>query len=221
MFKHQLILFALLLLPVICFSQINQKDAEGRRHGEWKVNFEGTEKPKFEGSFNHGEKIGVFKFYKKGFYDYPSAIMDFGNGKDSVSIVYYTQEGKAISKGKMLNRKREGKWVYFHKDSDSIMMSEFYRNDQLNGIQTTYFPNGQIAEKTSYSNGEKDGESLLYSEKGQLMKELHYRNGKLDGHAIYYFASGEKKMEGDYAMGDKTGSWKYYENGKLDEEKEY
>lgn len=221
MIKQQLILILFILFPVICFSQINQKDAEGRRHGEWKVNFEGTQNPKFEGNFNHGEKIGVFKFYKKGFYDYPSAIMDFGNGKDSVSVVYYTQKGKPISKGKMLDRKREGKWVYFHKDSDSIMMSEFYKNDLLNGIQTTYFPNGQIAEKTSYSNGEKDGESLIYSEKGQLMKELHYRNGKLDGHAIYYDASGEKKMEGDYSMGDKTGSWKYYQNGKLDEEKEY
>ncbi len=221
MIKQWLNLYLFILFPLICAAQINQKDTEGRRQGKWKVNFEGTGNPKFEGTFEHGEKVGIFKFYKKGFYEYPSAIMDFGNGKDSVSVVYYTQKGKPISEGKMLNQKREGKWVYFHQDSDSLMMSEIYKNDTLNGLQVTYFPSGQIAEKTMYKNGEKEGQSLIYSEKGQLMKELQYHNGKLNGHAIYYDSTGEKKMEGDYSMGEKTDSWKYYKDGKLDNEKQY
>lgn len=221
MIKHELIFYLFILFPVICMSQINQKDAEGRRNGEWKVTFEGTNKPKFEGTFDHGKEIGVFKFYKKGFYDFPSAIMDFGNGKDSVSVTYYTQEGKAISQGKVINKKREGKWVYFHKDSDKVMMSEIYKNNELNGPQITYFPNGQIAEKTFYDNGKKEGESLIYSEKGKLMKKLHYRNDELNGLASYYNDFGVKMMEGNYEKGEKTGTWKYYKDGKLDEEKEY
>ncbi|AVR45879.1 aspartic peptidase [Christiangramia fulva] len=221
MIKHNIILYISLLFPIICLSQLNKKDTEGRRDGKWKVNFEGTNKPKFEGTFEHGKRIGEFKFYKRGFYEYPSAIMDFGKGNDTVSVTYYTQQGKPISKGKMLDKEREGKWIYFHKDSDSIMMSEIYKDDQLNGLQVTYFPNSQIAEKTLYKNGEKEGESLIYSEKGQLMKKLQYHQGELNGHAIYYNSSGEKMMEGDYSMGEKTGSWKYYKDGKLDEEKEF
>ena len=43
----------------------NLNDAQGKRHGEWKVNFPGSNQTKFEGTFNHGKETGKFKFYKK------------------------------------------------------------------------------------------------------------------------------------------------------------
>ncbi|MCG9973314.1 toxin-antitoxin system YwqK family antitoxin [Christiangramia crocea] len=207
-------------MTVICHSQ-NKVDEEGRRHGHWKVNFEGTSSPKFEGNFVHGKETGIFKFYKKGFYDHPTAIMNFEEAKDSVHVTYYTQKGKPISEGNMLNRKREGKWVYYHQKSDSIMMTEVYKNDKLNGLQKTYFPNGQLAEKTSYRDGLKHGESYIYTENGQVTKHLNYKNGELHGDAVYYTPKGEKTMEGVYKEGQKTGTWKYYTDGKLDREQEY
>ena len=221
MIEHKLNYVLFFLFPVLCSAQINQKDAEGRRHGLWKVNFEGTQNPKFEGSFNHGSETGVFKFYKQGFYNHPAAIMNFGDGKDSVDVVYYTQQGKPISKGKIVDKKREGEWVYYHQKSDSVMMTEIYKNDKLNGLQKTYFTNGQLAEKTNYLNGEKDGESLIYADNGNVMKQLNYKDGKLNGPAYYFTASGEKSIDGFYSKGVKTGTWKYYKDGKLDEEKEY
>ncbi len=221
MFKQQLIFFLILCLPIISCAQINQTDNTGQRDGLWKVNFEGPDKPKFEGTFDHGKETGIFKFYKKGFYDHPAAIMDFGNGRDSVEVVYYTQQGKPISKGKMWDKKREGEWVYYHQKSDSIMMTEVYKNDTLNGLQKTYFTNGQLAEKTNYINGEKNGESFIYADNGKIMKQLHYKNGELNGPACYFTATGEKSIEGHYTAGEKTGTWKYYKDEKLDEEKEY
>ena len=221
MTKHALNLILSLFISVICFSQKNQFDDQGERHGYWEVNFEGTSNPKFQGNFEHGREKGIFKFYKKGYYEHPSAIMKFEEGKDSVQVTYFTQKGKAISEGKMVDRKREGKWVYYHQQSDSIMMSEVYKNDKLNGLQKTYFPNGSLAEKTEYLKGEKHGESFIYTEKGQITKHLNYKNGELHGPAVYYKPSGEKIMEGNYEEGKKAGNWKYYENAKLEREENY
>ncbi|MCH4823611.1 aspartic peptidase [Gramella lutea] len=219
--KHLFFLILFACFSIICNSQINQFDSEGRRNGPWKVNFEGTSKPKFEGTFDHGKEIGTFKFYKKGFYDHPSAIMNFENGKDSVHVTYYTQKGKEISEGKMIDKKREGKWIYYHQESDSIMMLEEYKNDKLHGSQKTYYPNGQIAENTEYSIGEKHGKSLIYANNGQITKDLSYMEGQLHGPAIYYNVNGEKIMEGGYSNGSKSGTWKYYEQGKLKNEEDY
>ena len=219
--KHLIFLILTLSITVICKGQINQKDENGQRHGDWKVNFEGTSKPKFEGKFDHGKEVGEFKFYKKGFYDHPTAIMNFEKHKDSVQVTYYTQAGKPISQGMMLEKKREGQWVYFHQDSDSIMMTEDYKNNHLHGFQKTYFTNGELAEKTEYQNGEKHGESLIYASNGQVTKQLNFKNGQLNGPAVYYHADGEKIMEGSYSQGKKEGEWRFYENGELKETEDY
>lgn len=221
MIKQELNILLILFIPILCFSQSNQLDKEGRRHGHWKVNFEGTSDPKFEGNFEHGEERGLFKFYKKGFYDHPAAIMNFEEGKDSVQVTYYTQKGKPISEGKMVDKKREGKWVYYHQKTDSIMMTEMYRHDKLQGLQKTYFPNGKLAEKTEYQDGLKHGESFIYTENGQVTKQLNYKNGELHGEAVYYTPKGVKTIEGMYSEGKKTGTWKYYTDGKLDREEDY
>jgi len=179
----------------------NLSDAQGKRHGEWKVNFPGTNQTKFEGTFNHGKETGKFKFYKKGYENYPSAIMNFETGSDSIAVKYYTQKGEVISEGMMLNKKRAGKWTTYHHKSNQIMMTEYYKNDILNGLQTTYFKNGKVGEKTNYKNGIKDGSSQIYADNGQLLQDLHYKNGELDGHQTYYKPDGSLVAEGDYKNG--------------------
>jgi len=211
----------LILFSVNCIAQENKFDNNGKRDGYWKVNFDGTSNTKFEGNFEHGKEIGKFKFYKKGFYDHPAAIMNFEYAQDSVHVTYFTQAGKSISEGMMLNKKRVGKWLYYHQKSDSIMMTEIYKNDKLNGLQKTYFTNGKLAEKTSYVDGLKDGQSLIYADNGEITKDLYYQKGELHGPALYYNPKGVKLMEGVYTNGRKSGNWKYYSNGKLEKEQDY
>ncbi len=211
------ILFFVITIGSTAFAQ-NKKDKNGQRDGQWKENFEGTNNPKFEGTYDHGERIGEFKFYQKGYYKHPAAIMDFGNGQDSVKVTYYTQAGKPISKGIMVDKKREGKWLYFHQKNDSLMMVEYYSEDKLNGIQETFFTDGTTAEKTQYKMGIKNGPSQIFAKNGQVLKDLNYTEGELDGKAVYYNPKGEKQMEGNYKNGTKAGTWKYYEDGKVREE---
>ncbi|MUP46238.1 aspartic peptidase [Gramella sp. BOM4] len=221
MIKQQLIYFVFTFITASYQAQVNQKDANGQRNGPWKVYFEGSDQLKFEGNFEHGKEVGIFKFYQKGYSAHPAAIMNFESDKDSVAVTYYTQKGKPISRGHMIDRKREGKWFYYHQSSDSIMMIEDYKNDLLNGLQKTFYPNGQLAEKTSYQQGRKHGESLIYTEKGQVTKQLQYKDGELHGPAIYYDPKGQKIMEGQYIEGKKSGLWKYYTDGKFDREENH
>ena len=179
----------------------NLTDAQGKRHGEWKVNFPGSSQTKFEGTFNHGKETGKFKFYKKGYEKHPSAIMSFDTGSDSIAVKYYTQKGDVISEGMMLNKKRAGKWTTYHNQSDQIMMTEYYKNDILNGLQTTFFKNGKVGEKTNYVNGIKDGSSQIYADNGQLLQDLNYKNGELHGHQTYYDPQGDLVAQGDYKNG--------------------
>lgn len=221
MLKHNLILTLLISLSTFCIAQSNQTDENGKKHGYWKANFEGTTNPKFEGTFEHGKETGEFKFYKKGFYDHPTAIMNFAETNDSVSVTYYTQKGKPISKGKMVDRKREGEWEYYHQESDTIMMTEVYKNDTLNGLQKTYYTNGQLAEETNYVAGEKHGASSIYADNGTVTKQLNYINGELHGSATYFTPKGVKTIEGTYTEGRKSGKWKYYTDGQLEREEDY
>lgn len=197
-----------LILACISFVQIlaqnsNKKDAEGKRDGLWIVNYPNSRQIKFKGTFNHGKEVGKFKFYKKGFGENPTAIMNFETGTDSVEVTYYTQKGEIISRGKMLHKKRAGKWITYHQGSDKIMQEEYYKEDKLNGKQTTYYRDGTKAEITEYKNGLKHGKSQVFTTEGQLLQDLNYKNGKMHGHVTYYNADGDFVAEGDYANGER------------------
>ncbi|MDT0686170.1 toxin-antitoxin system YwqK family antitoxin [Autumnicola psychrophila] len=219
---QQLCILLFLLIGMQLFSQeeINQLDSEGRRHGKWTVNFKGTSQLKFEGIFEHGKETGEFRFYKRGFDNHPSAILHFKEQIDSVTATYYTQKGEPISTGRLIDQKREGKWIYYHQASRDTMMIENYQSDQLNGLQKTFFKNGKLAEKSKYKNGKKNGQSFVYSEEGVLLQELNYENGELHGPVTYYNAEGDTLIEGQYIRDQKKGNWKYFQNKKLTEEKE-
>jgi antitoxin component YwqK of YwqJK toxin-antitoxin module len=209
---------------VVAFAQnINQFDAEGKRHGIWKKNFEGTEQIRYEGQFYHGKEIGLFKFYilvkKKSIL---SATKLFNPNDDSAEVKFLTSRGKTISEGKMVGKTYVGKWVYYHKNSDKIMTVETYDdNGVLQGERLVYYDNGQLAEKTTYVDGKIQGRSEVYSLKGVVLKSFIYENGELHGPSKSFNGKGELLSEGQYKQGKKTGVWKFYENNKLIEEKNF
>jgi antitoxin component YwqK of YwqJK toxin-antitoxin module len=218
---------AMILLFFVCvmgWSQdINQFDAEGKRHGVWKKNFEGTDQLRYEGEFDHGKEIGLFKFYilvkKKSVL---SATKLFNANDDSAEVKFLTSRGKTISEGEMVGKTYVGKWIYYHKNSDKIMTIETYDdNGVLQGERLVYYDNGQLAEKANYINGKIEGLSEVYSLKGVVLKSFMYENGELHGPSKSFNGKGEMLSEGQYKRGKKTGIWKFYENNKLIDEKNF
>lgn len=201
----------------------NQLDENGKRHGYWSKNYDGTDQKRYEGQFKNGKEIGLFKYYKlENKKSVLSATKEF-NEKDSIAEVkFFTSKGKLVSRGKMNGKLYIGKWLYYHKNKDAILTEEHYNDmGQLHGKRLTYFDNGQLAETLQYKNGLLDGTSLWYSKSGVLYKSLNYDDGELHGVAKFFDNQGVLITEGKYQNDLRTGIWKYYKDGKIDEERLY
>ncbi len=197
-------------------SEINQFDAQGKRHGIWEKKYEKSDQIRYSGQFNHGKEIGIFKYYCKDCLSKPSVIKTFNDQDNSALVKYLTKKGKAISEGKMIGKNRVGEWIYYHKkNSNVIMTKEFYKDGKLDGQKITYYLNSKIAEEVTYVNGIKQGKNNYYSPTGVLLKKLLYKNDELHGPASYYDGSGNITLEGNYKEGKKHGIWKTYKNGKF------
>ena len=209
-----------LSMTVVWSQEINQFDAEGKRHGVWKKNFEGTNQLRYQGRFDHGKEVGEFKFYKlikrKSVL---TATKLFNTDNDLAEVKFLASSGKIISEGKMRGKLYVGEWKYYHNRSNQIMTLEQYNaNGKLDGERLVYYKDGQVAERANYSHGKQVGKAIWYSVKGVVLKDFTYANDQLDGIAKYYNGKGELLAEGHYKQGKKSGVWKYYENGKLTKE---
>lgn len=213
----------LFLTPTFAQTLINQLDNEGKRHGEWRKDFDDTAQPRYEGVFNHGKEVGLFKFYKlDGNKSVLSATREFSDHDDSILVKFFSSKGKLISEGQMMGKSFVGKWVYYHNKTKGIMTIEhFNKEGQLQGEKVVYYPKGQLAEQSNYINGKQNGVSTIYSENGAIIKEFIYKDDMLDGMSKYYNADGQLLAEGAYKNDKKHGLWKYYENGVLTEEKDF
>lgn len=199
----------------------NQYDKSGKRHGPWRGYYDDDKsKLRYEGEFEHGNEVGLFKFYEEGL-KHPVATILFSPGTDTVQVKYLSQSSRVISEGKMFDKKRIGVWTYYHKGSNKPMTVENYQEGQLHGEKIVYYDNGTIAEKAFYDKGTLQGQRILYSEKGVVLEQLTYVNGELHGPAKFFNGRGELVSEGVYKNDKHHGIWKYYENGKLKEQKDF
>ncbi|CDF78536.1 MORN repeat variant family protein [Formosa agariphila KMM 3901] len=218
--------FAFLLMCVVSTvmaQSVNQFDANGKRDGVWKKNFDKTKVLRYEGQFSHGKEVGTFKFYKKvGNKAVLSAVKEFNADNDIAKVQFLTSSGKVISKGKMNGKLYIGDWVYYHKNSDKIMITEFYNeNGKLEGERLVYYDNGKLAERAFYKNGLLNGTSTWYSEEEIVLKEFNYVNDKLQGMSKYYDLEGKLLAEGAFKNDKKDGIWNFYKNGELDDTKDF
>ena len=58
------------------------------------------------------------------------------------------------------------------------------------GIQKTYYDNGQVRTETPYKNNKIDGDVITYRNDGSIQSKATYVNGKQAGETIVYYPSG-------------------------------
>ncbi|WP_445956851.1 toxin-antitoxin system YwqK family antitoxin [Yeosuana sp.] len=217
------VLLILFFGTLVSAQTINQLDAQGKRHGIWKKNFDDTTILRYEGEFSHGKEIGLFKFYKN--IDKKASLTatkQFNDHDAKAYAIFYTSKGKIISEGEMDGKNYIGEWKYYQKNSNKLLTLEHYDDEgNLDGDRFVYYENGEIAEKQHYVHGQLDGNSFWFTDKNAVLKEFNYTNGELNGPSKYYNPKGELIIEGSYKNGKKDGVWKYYENNKLIEEKDF
>ena len=222
--RLQISLFLFLVLNSSLFfaqNDVNQFDDSGKRHGVWKKFYPGTQQLRYEGAFEHGKEVGVFKFYCEECKDKPTAIKKFEDKGNIAHVKYFTIKGKLVSEGSMEGKDRIGEWIYYHEKSNEVMTREFYAKGELDGAKITYYLNGEVTEELQFVNGKREGKNDYYAPDGVLIKKLKYKNDFLQGEAVYYDAFGNVIIEGYYKEGKKHGLWKYYKDGKLVLEETY
>ncbi|TPV32907.1 toxin-antitoxin system YwqK family antitoxin [Paucihalobacter ruber] len=223
--RYSIFIITLTGFHLILLSQdnVNQLDKSGHRHGYWTKNFEGTQQMRYEGNFENGKEIGVFKYYKlDGKKSVLSATKLFNANNNLAEVKFFTSKGKLVSEGTMNGKLFIGKWTYYHKNNDDVLKTEHYNDlGELHGESITYFENGIMAEKLQYQNGKLNGLCEWYTKNGNLFKSSEFRNDELQGLTKTYDEKGELIIEGAYQSDLRTGIWKYYENGQLTEERLY
>ena len=220
MIKQKIILvftFTIILTSLHAQNEVNTYDENGKRHGIWQKTYPGSDQLRYKGRFNHGKEIDTFKYYKlKRKKSVLSAIKVFDSNSHKAEVTFMASNGKVVSKGAMDGKKFIGKWLYYHKNSDTIMIEEIYDVDgQLTGQRKVYFGNGNIAETSNYKQGKLDGISKNYDEASKLLQESMYENGKLNGQTSYYDTKGSIKAKGSFKDNTKVGVWEYYSKGIL------
>ncbi|MDP5001351.1 MAG: hypothetical protein NWQ15_05585 [Flavobacterium sp.] len=213
----QLIFLVIIFSAFIANAQdkINQLDDKGNRHGLWRGTHKESNRIRYEGSFNHGKEVGVFKYFDDTKAATTIATRDFSKGDGSCYAVFFDQKGNKVSEGTLVNKLPEGEWKYFHFESKQLMSVEFYSKGKLVGVRKVFYKDGTVAEETNYKNGIKEGSSKTYSEKGELLDAHIYKNGQYNGLASYFDGLGNKMYEGNYVNGKRVGIWKFFEKNKV------
>lgn len=214
----KLILASFVLLMSITIdaqSRVNQLDANGKRHGVWKKYYNNG-RVRYVGKFEHGKEVGTFKYYSAATSEFPVVVKEFNKVNDTAVVKFYTKKGAIESKGLMVDKNREGKWLYFHLDGKTVMSEENYHNGKLHGSYKTFYNSGKPTEITAYKDGKLDGNYKKYSIKGHLYQDFNYKNGKLNGSAVYYNRkSGQLTTKGQFKEDIRVGTWENYVDGEL------
>lgn len=215
------LVFIIAAFPVMA-QETNKLDAQGKKHGLWKGVYDESQRPRYEGAFEHGKEVGTFKFFDDTKAGSVIATREFAPDGSAYTI-FYDQKKNKVSEGRVVNRQYEGLWKYYHEASDKIMTTENYKNGKLDGKRTVYYKSGKLAEEASYVNGIKNGPYKKYADNDKLvvLEEVTYVNAKPEGPAIYRNPDGTIASKGNYVDGEKKGYWEFYEGGKLKKKEKY
>lgn len=191
---------------------INQLDKNGKFHGKYrKLHSNGN--LRYEGTFQHGKEVGVFKFYAVTGEKNPIAVKEYNTKNDSIKVAFYSNSGKLQSNGVMLGKNRVGKWQYYFSDGKTLLSVENYKDDLLDGPMIVYFKNGKTTEISNYKAGKLHGNKKRFSDDGFIVEDLTYVYGTVHGPAKLYDEKGELYGKGNYENGLKTGTWEFKING--------
>ena len=215
------LIFLLFFNLIFGQSDFNKLDANGKKHGLWKGFFDESKRLRFEGTFDHGIENGIFKFYDDTRAADIIATRTFSERGTVAENVFYDQKKNIISQGKTINRKNEGQWRYFHKNSKDIRTTENYKNGKLHGNRKVFYIGNIIAEEVNYLDGKRNGLLKIYTIKGIVMEESNLKNNVYDGWAIFRLPNGEIATQGNYTNGERKGSWQIFKNGKLFKTEKY
>lgn len=109
-----------------------------------------------------------------------------GNGKEVISFYQdtikhgkyesYNKEGKMTRSGFYYNDSMEGRWVFYDSISRPIEI-RYYHQNEPNGPDTIFYPNGKLKSTGQYILGKTEGPWTYYYENGSPKSNMVFIDG--------------------------------------------
>ena len=175
------------------------------------------------GCQNSGSSAPTAEAVQEG--DYQITDYRFGGLKKAIKN---SEQGELIEEGDMLNGKKTGSWLTYHKGTNIKHIPETivnYHDGVLHGVALKFDKTSNLTEKAFYVNGVLEGKMINYK-RSKIVGETDYKNGKIDGVRKLYYDSGTAygkiKEEGTFKNGKRDGYAKWYDQeGKVMFEYQY
>lgn len=190
---------------------LNIKDNKGRKQGVWKVNYPNGN-IKYTGKFIDDQPVDTFKYY---YAEGKLKALLIHNIRNNVAqeFTFYT-DSTLMSKGKYLNKKKEGQWFYYYA-GNKLLSEENYINGLKEGICKSYNMEGVMLTEYTCKMGMKEGPFKQYYHDGKVKINANYTADKLNGFYQILNADGVVRVSGHYVSNFKDGLWMYF-NDKME-----
>lgn len=197
------LLFTLLLfLPVFCFSQTNQTDANGLKQGKWKKK-QANGRLIYQGQFKDDKPVGEWKRYHKG----GQVKAEIVYSGDTAKTVLYDVWRKKVAEGNFVDQKKEGVWSLYR--NTLKVTQEEYKNGLKHGVAIRFYETGEIVEKCTWVNGQQEGTYQVFYKNGKPYFQCKMKGDMRHGLVLIYFDNGMQELEGEYKNNLRQGEWKY------------
>jgi hypothetical protein len=100
--------------------------------------------------------------------------------------------------------------IKMYDEQRRLMATYHFKDGQLHGLCTTYYPNGKKLQEAEFVNGKREGTDRAWFDNGQLAQTLECRNGVSHGAQVMYYKDGSKFCEGESVNGVGEGELKGY-----------
>jgi antitoxin component YwqK of YwqJK toxin-antitoxin module len=123
-----------------------------------------------------GELEGLALFFMN---DTKIAEIPYVGGKRQGKAIFYTQTGIKISEMEYKEDKQNGEHVLYDSQTQAVLRREFYADDLLTGIATTYYPSGSVMLEETLVQGKKDGPTIKYTEDGSSREITYFKDNAI------------------------------------------
>lgn len=192
----------------------NVTDANGRKQGRW-IRVYPNGRLYYSGSFKNGRPVGHFTFFRENGRVLSEVEHDAENNLAKATL--YREDGTPSHQGQYRTLQVDGEWTqrktgeWEALDSKGrTRVKEHYSDDQLDGVQLTYHPNGQLLEEGTFKAGKKVGQWTAYDREGHIRSQEMWREGERHGTSTTMADGGVKLSSGQYENGLPVGSWTTY-----------
>ena len=154
-------------------------------------------------------------------------------GREGEELVYLPNQSKPFS-GWLKGSLKDGSEVFWEvKDgirdgphleffNEVKTLTQNYTRDELNGLSTEWFENGQKKKEVTFRRGRKEGMQTGWFTNGQKSYEQNYLSDQRDGLFKSWYANSTLKQEGHYRKGRLYGPFmEWYEDGQKKESWNY